>query len=187
MRKLDKITLILGTALVICGASTSSAMDAPPFGDAASVDYAQKLWKALAARDLVGPDAIMSKAYQGQHPHGAVLDTIEGTVSVSGYTGAAIIKRNYGGADVSIARVADDPWRFLGAVAVMFKRESGYDAANQDWFWAKYQLDGTLHTNPKGMKLAGRVAKGQPKGCIACHQAAPGGDMVYNHDRFANN
>ena len=32
--------------------------------------------------------------------------------------------------------------------------------------------------------LAGRVAKGAPKGCIACHRAAPGGDLVFNNDRF---
>ncbi len=34
------------------------------------------------------------------------------------------------------------------------------------------------------MKLAGRVAKGKPKGCIACHRGAAGGDYVYTHDRY---
>jgi len=34
------------------------------------------------------------------------------------------------------------------------------------------------------MKLAGRVAKGAPTGCIACHKAAPGGDYIFNHDRY---
>jgi len=33
------------------------------------------------------------------------------------------------------------------------------------------------------MELAGRIAKGMNKGCIACHSAAPGGDMVFNFDR----
>ena len=27
--------------------------------------------------------------------------------------------------------------------------------------------------------LAGKVAKGKPKGCIACHSAAPGGDFMF--------
>jgi hypothetical protein len=63
----------------------------------------------------------------------------------------------------------------------MFKRETGYDADNQDWFWVKYKANGELHTNDKGMQLAGRVAKGKPKGCIACHTAAPGGDYIYTN------
>ncbi|MEW7988069.1 MAG: hypothetical protein AB2799_19955 [Candidatus Thiodiazotropha sp.] len=39
--------------------------------------------------------------------------------------------------------------------------------------------------NPKGVSLAGCVGKGMAKGCVACHQGAPGGDMVFNHDRYA--
>ena len=63
----------------------------------------------------------------------------------------------------------------------MFKREKGYDPESKNWFWAKYKPDGQLFVNPKGMQLAGRVAKGKPKGCIACHQAAPGGDFVFTN------
>lgn len=74
--------------------------------------------------------------------------------------------------------VANDPEKYLKAVTVMLKRP-GYDAETKDWFWVKYKADGSIDTNPKGMKLAGKVAKGKPKGCIACHTAAPGGDMVF--------
>ncbi len=31
--------------------------------------------------------------------------------------------------------------------------------------------------NPKGMKLAGRVAKGMDQGCIACHRSVGGDDL----------
>ncbi len=31
--------------------------------------------------------------------------------------------------------------------------------------------------NPKGMLLAGRVAKGMKKGCIACHTVLGGADL----------
>ncbi|MCK4707484.1 MAG: hypothetical protein KAU21_02620 [Gammaproteobacteria bacterium] len=74
--------------------------------------------------------------------------------------------------------VANDPAKYLKAVTVMLK----YDAYNNDWFWVKYKADSSLHTNPKGMKLAGRVAKGMPMGGIACHKAASSGDMIFNHD-----
>ena len=52
----------------------------------------------------------------------------------------------------------------------------------QAWFWAKYKKDGSIDKNPKGAKLAGRVAKGKDAGCIACHQGAPGEDMVFAFD-----
>jgi hypothetical protein len=164
--------------------TAGKAMTAP-FGDSASVAYSQKLWKAMVAANMAGTNAVVSKPYKGVHPHGAVLDTIEGDLKVGGHTGTVIVKRNYGGEGISAAKVANDPTKNLGAVTVMFRRAKGYDAENMDWFWVKYKPDGSLHTNPKGMKLAGRVAKGKPKGCIACHKAAPGSDMVYNHDRFA--
>jgi hypothetical protein len=66
----------------------------------------------------------------------------------------------------------------------MFRREAGYDPDNNDWFWVKYTPDGGLHTNPKGMKLAGRVAKGMPQGCLACHGARKGTDYQFNTTSF---
>lgn len=158
----------------------AQAQDAP-FGGDKDVKYAGKLWKALEKAGYVGEDARMSRPYTGQHPHGAILDTVEGKVKVRGKRLQVIVKRNYGGEGVSIANVANDPARYLAAVTVMLKRP-GYDPETKDWFWAKYLPDGSLDKNPKGMLLAGKVAKGAPKGCIACHSAAPGGDMMFLRD-----
>lgn len=155
-----------------------------PFGDVKSVREAADLWKALVSARMVGKDGIMSKPYKGTLPHGDILDTIEANITVNGHTGTAIVKRNYGSKDVDVAKVGNNPSAYLGAVTVMFKREAGYDSENRDWFYAKYKPDGSLHVNPKKMQLAGRVAKGAPKGCIACHKAAPGGDYVFNNDRY---
>lgn len=163
--------------------TTAGAAFAAPFGEPGDVAYAAKLWSALSSAGLVGDGAIMSAPYTGVHPHGAILDTIDAKATVDGRTNVVIIKRNYGGPGVSKQAVANDPAKWLKAVTVMYKR-TGYDAADKDWFWVKYAPDGSLLKNPKGMKLAGMVAKGAPKGCIACHQAAPGGDFVYNHDRY---
>ena len=127
----------------------------------------------------------MSTPYIGQHPHGAILDMIDGFIRVQGDSGVVMVKRNYGGDGVSKTAVADDPGKFLESITVMFKR-SGYDSETRDWFWVKYNPDGSLAKNPAGMMLAGKVAKGKPKGCIACHMLAPGGDLVYNSnsDRY---
>ena len=183
--KLITAGTIVSVALAVAACSGTESKQSEPmpvFGGDDSVAYAAQLWGALNDVGMAGSNAVMSKPYKGQHPHGAVLDTIEGSVTVSGHKGRVIVKRNYGGEGVSEAAVANDPNKFLGAVTVMFKREAGYDSDNQDWFWAKYLPDGSLDKNPKGMQLAGRVAKGADKGCIACHGAAPGGDMVFNHD-----
>jgi len=170
------IAIIMAATLWVAGSAFAA-----PFGGTDDVAYSTRLWQAMVRAKMVGPNSIMSTPYTGQHPHGAILDTIEGSVTVLDNTGTAIIKRNYGGKDITKQKVADDPAKYLKAVTVMYKRK-GYDADDKDWFWVKYKPDGSLHTNPKGMQLAGMIAKGKPKGCISCHTAAPGGDMVFNHD-----
>jgi len=176
------LTLALASATVILASCTSGGMnkmDAKPFSGPNSVSFSQNLWSSLAQSNLVGASAKTDSPYKGTHPHGAVLETITSKATVNGRTGTVVVKRNYGGPDVSVSNVTNNPSKYLKAVTVMFKREQGYDSDNQNWFYAKYKPDGTLHTNKKGMKLAGRVAKGKPIGCIACHKVAPGGDYLY--------
>ena len=156
-------------------------VNAAPFGGETDVKYAKDLWTSMVNESLAGKGSIMSVPYTGQHPHGAILDALDGPINIDGKLHRIIIKRNYGGPGVSKSAVANDPEKYLKAVTVMLKRP-GYDPDNKDWFWVKYKADGSLDTNPAGMKLAGMIAKGKPKGCISCHTAAPGGDMVYNSD-----
>ncbi len=156
----------------------------PPFGGPDDVAYAAQLWQQLTKDRLVGSNLIRSTPYKGTHPHGAILDTMDTRITVGGHTGDVIVKKNFGGEGVSKEAVANDPDKYLKAVTVMFRREKDFDQDNKNWFWVKYAPDGTVLKNPKGMQLAGRVAKGMDKGCIACHTVAPGGDMVYNHDRM---
>ena len=189
MKRLAFVGIGLVLAWLNAGCTTPESVEKTepmqPFGGEDSVAYAQELWQKMAKLHLVGPGAITAKPYQGTHPHGIVLVTYEGEVQVGEHTGIAIVKNNYAGAGVSEKTVADNPARNLDSVTVMFKREAGYDPDNADWFWVKYQADGSLHTNPEGVALAGRVAKGERQGCIACHKLAPGGDLVYNHNRFS--
>jgi hypothetical protein len=160
---------------------TGSVNAAAPFGGDEDVAYAKNLWSTMMDAGFAGEGSIQSRPYKGQHPHGAILDTFEGQIAIDGQLHQIIIKRNYGGEGVSIATVSNDRAKYLKAVTVMLKRP-GYDPETQDWFWAKFKADGSLDVNPKGMMLAGKVAKGKPKGCIACHSAAPGGDMMFLRD-----
>jgi hypothetical protein len=176
--------------VAITGLMMATFIQAAPFGNSDDLSYAKSVWNALARANLVGEDAIQGTPYDGQDPHGKILVTLDSTITVhnnlagpNGDKGVAIVKRNYGGPSITKKSVADNPYNDLKAVTVMFKRE-GFDPEDQDWFWVKFKPNGGLHTNPKGIKLAGKVAKGMPKGCIACHKAASGGDFVFNNDRF---
>ena len=186
-----KIAVFLTVALVSLMMSPVYAQyrydqSAAAYGGDDDVDSAKSLWGALAREHLVGSKVIHSTPYQGVHPHGAVLETLDAVVNVDGHTGAVIVKRNYGGSGASKTTVATNPERYLRAITVMFKRERGYDADNKDWFWVQYSPSGEVVKDMQGRALAGRVAKdSQTEGCIACHKSAPGGDYVFNHDRYA--
>ncbi len=164
--------------------TTTANSQGAPFGNEEDIAYAKSLWTAMTGAKLVGAKAIGSRPYEGTPPHGAILDTLYDEIKVNGHTGLIIVKRNYGPKGATIDEIANDPGKHLAAITVMFKRDAGYDADNKDWFWAKYLPDGSLDKNPKGMQLAGRVAKGADKGCIACHAGADGGDYMFHKNEM---
>lgn len=169
-------------------AEESAAEVKPPFSGQANVEYARALWKAMEDANFVGEDSIVTFPYVGTPPHGAVLELIETEFTFAGHTDLLIVKKNYAveGEEEEIEQaVLNNRMENLDSVTVMFQREEGYDPDHQNWFWAKYAPGGALATNPKDMALAGRVAKGADQGCIACHQAAEGGDYIYSHDKYA--
>jgi hypothetical protein len=107
-------TMFFSVLVIIAG-----SVNAAPFGEAADVQYSKDLWKAMSDAAYVGEGSIMSRAYTGQHPHGAILDTLEGPIALKGKLHHIIIKRNYGGPGVSIDTVSNDPAKYLKAVTVM--------------------------------------------------------------------
>lgn len=164
--------LALGGTLTLAHAQTA------PFGNAEDTVYAAKLWQIMVDQKLVGADSIKVRPFEGNEPHGAIQEVLATTATVDGHTGRLLVKRNHGGKEgLSVEEVYDNPISNPAAITIMFKRESGYDTEDKDWFWAKYLPSGELDKNPKGMQLAGRVAKGADQGCIACHTAAGGEDL----------
>ncbi len=157
---------------------------AAPFGNEADLVDAKKVWTASLDAGFVGDNSIVTRPYKGMPPHGMILELMEKNVTIDGHNGALVIKKNYGGNGLTIDDVIGAPDKYLKAITIMFQREDGYDSDNKNWFYGKYSPDGSLQKNPKDMKLAGRVAKGAPTGCIACHKAAPGGDFIFNHNRY---
>ena len=170
------------TVAALAAGTACSQEDTAPFGGRKDVNYAKDLWEAMTEANLTGDNAVYSRPYEGNDPHGIVLDTVYSSVTVDGHDGTVIVKRNYGPAGISIDEVASDPPKHLEAITVMFKREAGYDDENQDWFWVKYLPDGALDKNPAGAALAGRIGKGAAAGCIACHTAADGDDYEFHRN-----
>jgi len=177
-KNIKKIASLAVAGTITFGVVSANSQMAP-FGGDEDVAYSKSLWAAMEKISLAGNGAIRSFPYEGTEPHGFVLETFYASATVNGHTGELIVKRNYGPKDVEVESVQMDPNKHLAAITVMFKREDGYDADNKNWFWAKYLPDGSLDKNPKGMMLAGKVAKGAKAGCIACHTGAPGGDYLF--------
>jgi len=150
-----------------------------PFGGKEDAAFAGKLWTAMEGW---AGWPIKSDVYKGMQPHGMVLRMYYGVVQVDGTSYHVVVKDNYGGEGATVETVSERPGKYLMAVTVMVQREAGYDPENGDWFWVKFNADGTLAKNDKGMMLAGRVAKGMPKGCIACHSGAGEDDFLFFND-----
>lgn len=142
------------------------------FGTQQDQQFGNALMQVLIEENFMGDTPIMTRPYEGNDPHGAVLVTLESKVSVDGERGEVIVKRNYGGPPATIETVSDDPTEYLMATTVMFKRSG-------EWFWAKYMPDGSYDTAPNGVPLVG-----QAPGCISCHNNAPGNDMVFLNNRY---
>jgi hypothetical protein len=160
-------------------AKETAPMKESPFGGAADMAYAKRLWNQMEEMGFSSTPGVLQP---GQSPHGSVIEIVEGTIGGK----QVIAKRNYAGEDISVEDVEGDRAQYLAAVTVMAKREAGYDPENGDWFWVKYQPDGAIDTTAEGMGLAGRVAKGMESGCIACHKKSAAPDMVFSHAEGSN-
>ena len=109
--------------------------------------------------------------YEGTSPHGAFLTTYVNDPAYSALEagkkqlppGSIIVTENY------------TPEKNLTYITVMYKL-AGFDAENNNWFWAKYMPDGTpVAEEPDGERteLAGKVDS-----CIACHSERKDNDYI---------
>ena len=157
---------------------------AMPFGGEKDVKFANDLWEAMKGY----PDWLLkTDVIKGNTPHGAFVRIYYNVVTVDGKPYHVINKDNFMGKDaegnkVDIETVAKSPEKYWAAATVMVQREAGYDSDNNNWFWVKYNPDGSVAKNDMKMSLAGRVAKGMDMGCIACHKTAKDGDYIFIND-----
>jgi hypothetical protein len=109
---------------------------------------------------------------QGQSPHGDFVRLYANTAAL------ADPKALPPGSILVLEAYAADQKTRTG-INILY-RVKGYDPKNNDWYWMKYNEDGTVvRTAPaEGNKpMAGRVT-----GCIECHRQAGGNDLVFSND-----
>jgi hypothetical protein len=143
-------------------------------------EFSQNLWRYLVRPQspyVLWPPLRPEQAgfRKGQSPHGEFIRTYVNPVAVGDPAnlspGSILVLEDY---------AADQKTRT--GINVLY-RVRGYDPANHDWYWMKYNENGTVvRTAPQeGSKpIAGRVTT-----CIECHRKAGGDDLVFSNDRSA--
>ena len=109
---------------------------------------------------------------KGASPHGAFVRLYANGVAVADPKGLPY------GSILVLEDYAEDQKTRTG-INILY-RVRGYDPKNGDWYWMKYNEDGTVvRTSPEegSRPIAGRVL-----GCIECHRKAAGNDFVFSND-----
>jgi hypothetical protein len=141
-------------------------------GTAQTDAYAARLWEYLLENNLVGEGRMRSYPFVGSRPHGSIQEVIATEAEMDGRTGRMIVKHNYGAAEELTPRgvYGAEQDENYEAITIMFQREQGYDPANNDWFWAEYNPDGSILIY-QGAHLSGRSPV-----CLGCHTPLGGED-----------
>ena len=130
----------------------------------------QKMWDFIrkARYDQWAPAGDNGDYRASDRPHGALVKTYMNRVAAGNSDtlphGSIIIKENF---------TAD---KTLAAVTLMY-RYKDYNPDANDWYWAKYNPDGSVATMGNGSIIAGKA-----QGCIDCHAGAGGGDYSFFND-----
>ena len=135
--------------------------------------FEQKMWSYIksARYQQWAPAGDIGDFRESDRPHGALVKTYINRTAAGNSAklphGSIVIKENY------------SPEKKLMAITLMH-RAKGYNPDANDWYWIKYNPDGTTAT----MDTAnGKMAiAGKAKGCIECHSGADGGDYSFFND-----
>lgn len=138
--------------------------------------FESKFWEYLKSNAYENWAPVPGKSgdfYLGESPHGAYLKMYLNRAAAgnpdSPPIGSIIVKENY-----SVDRSE------LLAITVMY-RSKGYNPKAGDWYWIKYNPDGTVAETPASM--GSKKIMGKATNCIECHQGAEGNDLLFFNDK----
>lgn len=113
---------------------------------------------------------LTTKLYPGRDPHGAFLNNYVNNIAAKSIAAATDPTAQHGMADGSIVVNENyGPDKTLATLTVMY-RVQNFNHAAGDWFWAKYEPDGTVD------------ASGAVASCIECHANATVNDDLFTGD-----
>lgn len=172
MRRVQKAGVTAFLAVLSYSAYSIAAEPEESSGTAVDDAYAAKLWTYMLENKLIGDGRIRSYPFVGSRPHGSIQELTVTDAIIDGQKGRLLIKHNYGAEEELTPRkvYSADHDEFSEPLAIMFQREEGYDAANNNWFWAEYNADGSVY-NYQGANLSGRAPL-----CLGCHTPLGGSD-----------
>lgn len=176
------LALILATPVAVAQTEIKPAFPpvTQPEPGVQAVDFAQVLWQSLKRNRLVGANTFQTVPYVGQGPHGAVVETLYGRIAVAGRSGDAIVHKNYRGLDVRPYDVINYRFKYLDSITVMFRREENYDYDNYSWFYAKFNINGSVTRDSNGIPIVGRGTDPGGATCYACHSQHRQTDFQFN-------
>ena len=153
----------------------SSTQEAAAMKQAAAKQRAfeQQMWNYIKATryDQWAPAGDDGDFRESDRPHGAFVKTYMNRIAAGNTAklphGSVIIKENF------------SPDKKLAAITLMH-RSKGFNPDANDWYWIKYNPDGTtaMMDSPMGKMAIG----GKAKGCIECHSGADGDDYAFFND-----
>lgn len=108
---------------------------------------------------------LMDGMKEGKSPHGKTQ--IWYSSNVKGMLGKSSFEVPEG--TVAIKPFDKDDEEGLDGIAVMIKKEEGYDPDNNDWYYAMYTAKGEIMEKPE---------PGKVKMCIDCHASASAKDYL---------
>ena len=178
------VSLMLGLALLF-GVSVAQ----PNFAEMSDEEIANSVWEMIHDQAYAFTWNYETEPppgfYEGNEPHGLILRTFMNNIAFNAVQNrlgtfpgnSVIVKENHrtghmtsndeedaeNDGDRSVEGFDGD----LEAITLMVKLP-GYNPDAGDWFWAKYQADGSID------------AAGKPEGCIGCHGGVADNDYVFD-------
>ena len=123
-------------------------------------DAAYNTWKSLA-REKKTDDGV-------ENPHSSVSRTYVNKIATDDAKalpiGSILVREDY-----------DDKGK-RKSISVMY-RVKDYDKDHGNWYWLKYQENGSIVRDAGNKAIAGKVAS-----CIECHAKANGKDFAFSND-----
>lgn len=143
----------------------------------AQATFEDKFWEYLqsnAYENWAPAPGQDSDFYEGSSPHGSFLKMYLNRTAAAASddlpNGSIIVKENYSQADP----------KDLKAITVMY-RSKGYNPEGGDWYWIKYNPDGTVATTSN--EVDAKKIFGKVNNCLNCHQQAKGNDFTFFNDK----